>query len=1054
MTKKIPIKPKLLSSRNDNLFLKTALLLVVTIFCGLSNAKANNYFDNAYSPQQNLLSITGQVSDSTGLPLQGVSLNVEGTTVGTVTDANGNYKLSVPDSYAGKSLTFSFTGFETQVILIGDKNVINVSLVNTGGAMLSDVVVVGYGTQRRGSLTGSVNQISSKSIENKPVTNTLQALQGESPNLIIQQRNFNPGSGVNINIRGLGTLGDNTPLIVIDGIVGGNINTLNPNDIESVTVLKDAGSAAIYGSRAANGVLLVTTKTGRRNQKTTVTYNGNVGIQDPRVLVKKVSAWDNAYYKNLSLLNSGLPPIYTPQDIQNLKAQGNGTWDIEHLLRDALFQTHNLSISGGSENSYYFISGGYQDQGSNFIGNGGSGAGFGYQKYNLRLNQTTIKGKFKGNVILNYTKSRNKTNSVGDNNIFADANRVPLNYSWKDSAGNYLTNPVASQYNEYGVLEKGGFNQSDVDEFFANINGQLSITNDIKLTGVFGGTIYNGNNFYRRIQVDYLPAGVYGNDRAVIDNNFKNLQINTQLYADYTKTINDHYFKVLLGASNENYSGRGFSLEKTLTDLYLGTPTTGTLITPGSSNNSIGVDANSLSSFFGRINYSFNNKYHIEGNFREDFSSKFARGNRAAFFPSISAGWMISQEPFFDNLSRTVNNLKLRVSYGSLGNQSVGSYQYQSTYFNYPAAYGFNNNVVGGAGFRQGNPNITWETSTTFNAGFDAGLLNNKLTFSFDYFNKITDDILQPREDVPALYGAGFPSFNIAKVKNAGYEVTLNYNLTTGSAFHTFSLNFADNQNELLKLNSSKAQEIRNQDVFSLIRRVGSPITQYYGYQVAGIFQNEDEINKSAKPAGAEVGPGDLRFKDLNNDGKIDDNDKTVLGNPFPRYTFGFTYRLAFKGFDVQIFAQGVGKRDAFLRGELVEPFHYNYGQTIYEHMTDYWTPANPDAKYPRFANIGSASNNNNWRTGSDIYKYDAAYIRLKNVNIGYTLPEGLTKRWGMQKLRASLIGQNLLTISKLNFIDPETSEFGNDLNLGSSSNSARSYPLPVFYGVGLDITF
>jgi TonB-linked SusC/RagA family outer membrane protein len=1029
------------------------LLIAVSLFCWQIDAQANNIND-PNAPELFAIPITGQVTDSSGQPLQGVSINIAGTTVGTLTDASGNYTLNVPDNYAGSSLTFSFTGYTSQVVPIGGNRVINVSLINSAGTVLSDVVVVGYGTQRKGSLTGSVNQISSKSIENKPVTNTLQALQGESPNLIIQQRDFNPGSGVNINIRGLGTLGDNTPLIVIDGIIGGNINTINPADIESVSVLKDAGSAAIYGSRAANGVLLVTTKTGRRNQRTTVTYNGNVGKQDPRVLVKKVSAWDNAYYKNLSLLNSGLPLIYTPDDIQNLKAQGNGTWDIEHLLRNALFQTHNLSISGGGENNYYFISGGYQNQGSNFIGNGGSGNGFGYQKYNLRLNQTTIKGRFKANIILNYTKSRNKTNSVGDNNIFADANRVPLNYSWKDSAGNYLTNPVASQYNEYGVLERGGFNQSDVDEFFANLNGQLSITKDIKLTGVFGGSIFNGNNFYRRIQVDYLPAGVYGNDRAVADNNFKNLQLNTQLYADYTKTIREHYFKVLVGASNENYTGRGFSLERTLTDQFLGTPTTGTLITPGNSNNSVGVDANSLSSLFGRVNYTFKDKYLVEANFRNDYSSKFAKENRAAFFPSISAGWLLSQEPFMQNLNRTLSNVKLRVSYGSLGNQSVGSYQYQTTYFNYQSAYAFNNNIVGGAGYRQGNPDITWETSTTFNAGLDAGLLNNKLTFSFDYFNKVTDNILQPREDVPAIYGAGFPSFNIAKVKNTGYEVTLNYNLVTGKANHNFSFNLADNNNTLLRLNSAKAEEIRNQDVFSLIRRVGSPITQYYGYKVAGIFQNADDIAKSAKPSGADVGPGDLKFQDLNNDGIINDQDRTVLGNPFPRYTFGFTYRLAVKGFDVQLFAQGVGKRDAFLRGELVEPFHYNYGQTIYEHMTDYWTPANPNAKYPRFANIGSGSNNNNWRTGSDIYKYNAAYLRLKNVNIGYTLPGALTQKWGMQRLRASLIGQNLLTISKLSFIDPETSEFGNDLNLGSSSNSARSYPLPVFYGVGLDITF
>lgn len=1014
------------------------LILIILGFCSSGMAQT---------------SVRGIVKDSTGQGLSGVNVLLKGTRTGISTSQSGEFNLTLPAGRSTGTLVFSSVGFATQELAIPASGLLEVSLVNTSNA-LTDVVVVGYGTQRRTNVTGAVNVVGSKSIENKPVTNILQALQGESPNLIIQQSSFDPGSGVNINIRGLGTLGDNTPLIVIDGIIGGNINTINPNDIESVTVLKDAGSAAIYGSRAANGVLLVTTKSGKRNQKATLTYNGNVGWQDPRVLVHKVSAWDNAYYKNLSLVNSGLQPIYTPDDIQRLKDQGNGTWDVEHVLKNALFQTHNLNIAGGSENSYYFISGGYQNQGSNFIGNGGSGADFGYQKYNLRLNQTSIIGKLKLNLILNYTKSRNKTNSVGNNNIFADANRVPLNYNWKDSLGNYLTNPVASQYNEYGVLEKGGYNQSDVDEIFASVNGQFNITKDLKLTGVFGSTTYNANNFYRRTQVNYLPAGVYGDDRAVSDNNFKNLQLNTQLYAEYTKSIQDHSFKVLLGVSNENYTGRGFSIEKTLTDPFLGTPTTGTLITVGNSNNSIGVDATSLSSAFGRLNYSYKNRYLLEGNFRQDYSSKFAKANRAAFFPSVSAGWLLSQEDFMQNINKSVSNLKLRVSYGSLGNQSVGSYQYQSTYFNYSSAYGFNNNVVGGAGYRQGNPDITWETATNFNAGIDGGLLNNKLTFSLDYFDKVTDNILQAREDVPALYGAGFPSFNIAKVQNTGYEITLNYNLQTGAASHTFSVNFADNKNKLLRLNSEKTQEIRNQDVFSLLRKVGEPITQYYGYKVSHIFQDAADITKSPKPAGADVGPGDLAFQDLNNDGKIDDNDKTVLGNPFPRYTFGFTYRLAVKGFDVQIFAQGVGKRDAFLRGELVEPYHYNYGQTIYDHMTDYWTPSNPGAKLPRFANIGSGSNTNNWRTGSDIYKYDAAYIRLKNINVGYTLPANLTQKWGMQRLRASLIGQNLVTLSKLSFVDPETTEFGNDLNLGSSSNSARGYPLPVFYGFGLDITF
>lgn len=998
------------------------------------------------------ITVTGRVTDDTNKPLPGVNVGIAGTTIGTITDVNGRYTLSIPDSEAGKSLTFSFIGFTKQEVAIGGKTEINVSLKATNTS-LDEVVVVGYGTQKRINLTGAVGTISSKNIENKPVLNTYQALQGESPNLIIQQRSLNPGSDVTVNIRGIGTIGDNTPLVVIDGIIGGNLNTLNPNDISSVSVLKDAGSAAIYGSRAANGVILVTTKSGRLNSKASVTYNGSYGLQDSKVLVHKVDAWDNAFYKNQSLVNSGLPPSFTPDQIQALKDAGNGTWDLEHLLKVAPQQSHNVSITGGGENNSFYISAGYQNQGSNLIGNGGSGADFGYQKYNLRLNQTAIIGKFRTNIILNYTKTRNKTNSVGDNNIFADANRVPYNYSWQDADGNYLTNPVASQYNEYGVLEKGGFNQADNDEIFGAFNGQLSITKDLKLIGEFGGTLQNNGTFFRRTQVDYLPGGVYGNDLSVLDGNSKASLFNTKLYAEYSKKISDHTFKIMGGVSSETTSQRGFQLQKTLTDPLLGTPTTGTIIDTQNSNNSIGVDAKSLLSVFGRANYSYKDKYLFEAMFRNDASSQFAAGNRASFFPSASVGWIVTQESFMQPLKNTLSTFKVRASYGVVGNQNVANYQYQTTYFNYANAYGFGNSVVGGAGTFISNRDLTWEKSAKLNIGFDAGLFGDKLTATFDYFRATTSDILASREDVPFIFGAASPDYNVAKVRNTGWEASLTYNLR-GKVTQSFSFNIADNKNQLLQLTGSVTERVYNQDVFQLIRRVGQPVTQYYGYETDGFFQNQADITNSPKIAGNSVQPGDLKFKDRNGDGIIDENDKTVLGNPFPRYTFGFTYRIAYKGFDMSVFIQGVGKRDQFLRGELVEPFHYGYGATVYDHQTDIWSPTNPDARYPILANIGSPSNTNNWRTGSDLYKYNAAYARLKNLNIGYTFAQDISKKLGMSRLRISVIGQNLATYSKLKFIDPETSEFGNSLNPGSASNSARQYPLPVFYGAGLDVTF
>ncbi|MET4082183.1 TonB-linked SusC/RagA family outer membrane protein [Pedobacter sp. UYP30] len=998
--------------------------------------------------------ITGLVTDETGAPFLGATVREKGTKNAVSTDGKGRYTISVADN--GAVLTFSFLGYADQDVPVTGNANVDIQLKPSNN-QLNEVVVVGYGTQNRANINGAVNTVGAKDIGSKPVLNTFQALQGESPNLIIQQNSLDPGATPTVNIRGVGTIGNNDPLVVIDGIVTqgtGSLNTLNPNDIETATILKDAGSAAIYGSRAANGVILITTKSGKLNQKAAVTYNGSYGLQVPDVMVHKIDAFENAYDKNVALVNSGLAPAYSPEQIQELQNEGRGTWDLNHLVYNAPLQSHSVNVSGGSEKSSYFISGGYQNQMNSFIGTGGSGSKYGYQKYNLRLNQTTIVGKFKFNAILNYTKSRNKTSAASQGFSIADANRVPSNYNFQDADGNYLTNPVSSQQNVLGLLTEGGFNQSDNDEIFGNLNGTYSITKDLKLTGVFGGTLSNNGSFYQDKRVDFLPAGTSANnDLTVNDGNFKSNLFNTQLYLGYDKVFGKHSISGTLGISSESYSGRGFSLSKSLTDPELGTPTTGTTLSPTGSNNSVGIDANSLLSVFGRVNYDYASKYFLDFVFREDASSKFAPGKRASFFPSVTAGWMLTNEDFMKPLSNTLNKLKLRASYGVLGNQNVNSFQYQTTYFNYTAAYGFNNTLVGGAGTTQANPDLTWESASTLNGGVDFSLFDNKLTGSFDYFNKVTRNILQAPKDVPSIFGAGLADANVAKVRDAGWEAQLNYTLRGKNVTQSFGINIADNQNTLLKLTNTATEQINQPDVYGLIRKVGQPITEYYGYETNGLYQSQADIDASPKIAGIAVSPGDLKFKDLNNDGVIDAKDKTELGNPFPRYTFGFTYRIAVGGFDATIFIQGVGKRDEFLRGELVEPFQGGYGATLYDHQTDFWTPENTNAIYPRLATSGP-SNVNNWQTGSDLFKYNAAYARLKNVNIGYSLSNNTLTKLGIGKARISLIGQNLATLTKLKFADPETSEFGSNVSVGSSSNSPRSYLLSAYYGLGLDLTF
>lgn len=1040
------------------LFISSSALLAVFLVVGAPNdsyavSKYHSMRSTHLSFTYDAFTIDGVVKDESGNQLPGVTIIVKGTQNGTITDSKGAFSLDISTDSA--ILVFKYLGYNTQEIPVGPEQGNLLITMKPGAHQLNETVVIGYGTQKRISLTGSVDQITAQDIENKPVTNVLQALQGESPNLIIQQTSYEPGSGVNLNIRGIGTLGDNTPLVVIDGIIGGDINQINPDDIASVSILKDAGSAAIYGSRAANGVILITTKSGNFNQKPTVSYDGSYGVQHPDVLVQKVDAWDNAYYKNLALVNSGLPPSYTPEEIAQLKAQGNGTWDMQHILKDAPFQTHNLSISGGGETNSYFISAGYKSQGNNLIGNGGSGADFGYQKYNLRLSQTSIIGKLKVNTVISYNKNKNKTTSGYEQIIFADANRVPYDYNWQDSSGHYLTNPIASQYNAMGILEKGGYNQSNNDQLFGNLNLTFDVTKDLILTGIFGGTLINNSYFYRSIQVDNVPSGVSGSDRTVRNNSSKSLLTNMQLYAEYNKRINESAIKLLLGASNESYTQKGFQLQQLYTDIQLGTPTTGTVIDANNSYNSnAATSETSINSLFGRLSYTYKDKYFVNATFREDGSSKFASGKRWGFFPSIGASWLATKEPFMQSVKNTINILKLRASYGVLGNQNVSAYQYQTAYFNYNNAYGFNNAVVGGAGYILGNPDLTWERAATLNLGIDAAFLNERLNVSLDLFDKTTSNILYSREDVPLLYGAGLPDYNVAKVNNRGWGLDISYKLITGSVTQTFSANLADNKNKLLSLTEGSKQEIVDFEEYSLIRKVGEPITQYYGYQVAGIFQSEKEINRSAKPKGLELEPGDLKFVDQNNDGTIDGEDKVALGNPFPRYTFGFTYRLEFGGFDLTLFLQGVGKRADMIRGELIEPFHYNYSGTMFMNQTDFWTPNNPNARYPRLASVGTSSNTNNWRKGSDIYLFNAAYVRIKNLNIGYTFPADMTGKIGIDRLRVSFMGQNLLTLSKLKFLDPELSEFNNNLSLGAGSHYGRAYPVPVFYGLGLDVVF
>lgn len=987
--------------------------------------------------------IRGRVNDAQGMPLAGVSVTVAGSSRGVATDALGEFALTV-DSDA--VLHLSYTGYTAADVSVRGRKMIVITL-QLSQVALGDVVVVGYGTQRKINLTGAVDQITPQDLAGKPAVNMYQLLQGVSPNLIIQQPDPSPGALLNFNIRGVGTMQDNTPLVVIDGITGGNLLLLNPADIESISVLKDAGAAAIYGSRAANGVLLVTTKKGKKNQHPTVTYNGTYGVQHSRILISPLPAWENAIYKNESLTNVGLAPIYAPADIQALKAGGDHEWFLRQILHNAPQQSHSVSLTGGGENSTFLLSLGNVTQASNLVG-----PNYGYQRYNVRAAATSDYGMLKAGGTLSFTHDELKQNSYGNGFLMADAERTPTNYQMVDSLGRYLTNAVLTQFNPLGILQKGGYQDITNDDFFGNVSAEISLPKGFSIKGVVGGDMNTNHFFQRTVQVNFYPQGVYGSDRSTGDTWTQTLFTNVQLMADYNRSFGDHHVSALVGASNESTTGHSSNIYYMYTDSILGTPTTGSIVSTNASTTAQNPYVSSLNSLYGRATYDYKSRYLAEFDARYDGSSKFRQGIRYGFFPSVSAGWKLSDESFMTGVREKLGDLKLRGSYGVLGNQSVGNYQYLTTYSSITNAYGFNSTAVAGEGFTFANPDLTWERAATLNGGLDAYLLNRRLTVSLDYFDKLTTHILVVPA-VPGTFGTTLPNYNAGKMRDEGWEASIKYVLKGRLFTHSFSINLADNHNSVVYFQGT--QQLSGDAEIQTVIRAGVPFNSYVGYKRDGYYQTPGDVAKYPKLVGVTPIPGDIKYKDKNGDGIIDNNDWYVLGNPFPRYTFGVTYNVTFRNFDLNVFIQGVGKRTMFVRGELVDPFQANYSYNIFKHQLNFWTPTNPQAAYPILSANGSPSQQNDYNVGSDLYLFNGAYARLKNVQLGYSLSPRVARALHVQHVRAYFTGQNLFTWSAVKFLDPESTEFNSNLsNVYGNNQSGRVYPVPIFYGGGLDVTF
>ncbi len=1000
------------------------------------------------------LTVQGKIVDSAGNALSGVSILEKGTSNGTTSDLDGRFSLKLNSNTA--VLVVSRVGYETREILVTGEELGPIILAATEEKM-DEVIVIGYGTTTRKQIIGAVDQISSKNIENRPVGNLTQALQGAAPSLVIQQKSMDPNdNSMNVNIRGVNTFTNASPLVVIDGMISdiNNMNKLNPNDVDNISVLKDAGTAAIYGSRSASGVILVTTKKGAKNSKPQVRVGASYGVQQADILYEPVEGWQNATLLNVALANGGQAPAYTPEQILDLKDHGDAEWMMDYIFKDAPQQAYDVNISGGSANSTYMISGGYFDQGSNFIG-----PEYGVKRYNLRTKLTTEYKRFKADIFLGYVRTDIKGDEANQGFKIADASRTPKYYYNvpKTADGRYLISSVGTA--TAAQLELAGYNRHNNDWINIGTTLEFKITNDLKARAVFGSDISSNWRFIRRLEYptynspESTSPVMNGTNRETENYAFKGVFINSQVLLDYNKRINKHIISAMGGVSQEVLNNRGFDAKTRFTD-----PDLGIVVSNGEEEDFYegtttelnGTLKRVIQSVFGRVNYNYDNRYSTEFTLRADGSSRFPKENRWGIFPSVSLGWTISEENFMQNYKNNIGDLKLRGSWGILGHQEIADFQYFTTYTVYNNQAGFSNSAVSGTGFQEASPDLKWEKVNSKNIGLDLSFLKRALNVSFDVFsNKTTDILLTPI--TPSVYGTVLGVVNIGSMQNRGWELNVNYRLATGAVNHSIAFNIGNTKNRALDLGNA---EIRTVDNIGFIRRNGLPLGAYYGLKTDGLFQSYEEIANAAVPVGTSPQPGDVKYVDRNNDGVINNDDRFYLGDGFPHYNFGFSYNVNYKGFDLSVLVQGVGKRLQSLRGDIYTPFHNGgWYPVIFKHQLDTWSVANTDARFPRLNTNSGSSYSNNWGQASDMYLLDAKYIRIKNIQVGYSLPQQVVKKIGLEKVRIYANAQNPFTFSKNSFIDPESTEFDNMLKAGGG-NSGRNYPTLKFYGAGINVEF
>ncbi|MCX2679485.1 TonB-dependent receptor [Galbibacter sp. EGI 63066] len=992
------------------------------------------------------LTVSGQVTSATdGMPLPGVSIMVQGTTQGVVTDFDGNYEIGSVASDA--VLEFSYIGFSTQSISVDGRSTINITL-SEDLEQLDEVVVVGYGTQSRQKVTGALSSIKSEDIVTQGSAGVEKALQGKVPGVQVESAGGNPGSGVRIMIRGTGSLGNNDPLYIVDGVQVNDINNLNPTDISSMDILKDASAAAIYGSRAANGVVIITTKTGRSGENVIdfSTYYGFQTITN-RMDVLNASEW--ATVSNAAHDNAGLPRLELAENPESL---GKGTDWQDEIYRTAPIKNYTLSASGGGENYTYSLSGGYIDQ-------DGIVKKTGYNRWNLRLKSTLTKGRFKlgQSVILSkeHWRRAEGLGGQGGNAVGSAPKMIPVFDVYNpDAVGGYggAYGPVvdiASPVAQLNLREP----ETDTKKAILNAFVEVDIVAGLKYKFNAGYTSTEGHDY--TYTYPYEVGALFTNqDSDLYERRFETDYILAENTLNYEKTFGKHSVNALVGYTFQNTEFRELTGSKS------GMPPGVFVLDAGTVNAAAGSNAweNSLVSYLGRLTYSFDDRYVVTGIIRRDGSSRFGSSNRFGNFPSLAFAWNISNESFFESIKPTVSNAKLRASYGVLGNQEFDDYRYSP-------AISLNTNYVTGQGQTLwpgaiqtafATPDIKWETSKTLNIGADIGFFNRKLQFIFDYFVKENSDVLL-QVPIPNSTGASgnSPFINAGQITNKGFETSLSFNNTHGDFSYQITGTLAAVDNEVDYLGTGSQQIFGGQPTHhgasATVTQAGLPVGSFYLIKTDGIFNSTEEVNahtSNGELIQPNAQPGDIKFVDHNGDGQIDQDDRQFLGSPTPDFTYGLGANFAWKGFDMNLFFQGTQGNKIYngirqdLEGMNLE---YNYAKST----LNAWAVDNQNTNIPR-AVINDP--NLNSRT-SDRFLEDGSYFRFKTLQLGYTIPSKVLESVKINKLRIYLSLDNVFTITDYSGYNPDLGRTGSVLDRGVDFGHV-AYPLSRTLLTGVELSF